>query len=337
MNWSLTHRLITLLVALSTLVLGVFLIVSGRVGVNFFPETDQGTFTISTTMPPGTSLAAHDAVMREVEGQLLEVPEIRSGILSASIGGGSGGPSAAVPPGATSGSVSVDVGDKSLRQRGITAIAEEVRQRLALVPGAKIQVNISGANGAGQPVSILIQGPDNTVLDSLASDLEQSFQGITGLRDITNSAAAELPELDINVDRARAVQAGVSAQAIGSAVRLAYSGVVATKYLQPNGQELDVRVLLPQGARTDISNLADLPLQGTNGQVRLSQIATISNVTTAAQITRRDRHRQVTVAANLGEGAEVLDRPLAVGADLVLLGLFRDRDQIRYMSSAESR
>ena len=51
-----------------------------------------------------------------------------------------------------------------------------------------------------------------------------------------------------------------------------------------------------------MSNLADLPLQGTNGPVRLSQIATISNVTTAAQITRRDRHRQVTVAANLGEG-----------------------------------
>jgi hydrophobic/amphiphilic exporter-1 (mainly G- bacteria), HAE1 family len=302
LSWSLGHRLIVLLVALSTLVLGIFLVASGQVGVNFFPETDQGTFTISTTMPPGTTLAAHDAVMREIEGQLLEIPEISSGIVSASIGAGSGGPFGGGSAGATAGSVSVDVGDKSLRKRGVTAIAEEVRQRLALVPGAKIQVNISGANGGGQPVSILIQGPDNTVLDSLAGDLEQSFQGIAGLRDITNSAAAELPELDINVDRARAVQAGVSAQAIGSAVRLAYSGVVATKYLQPNGQELDVRVLLPQGSRTDVSNLAALPLQGTNGPVRLSQIATISNVTTAAQITRRDRHRLVTVAANLGEG-----------------------------------
>ena len=31
-----------------TLVLGVYLVVSGRVGVNFFPDTDQGTFTVST-------------------------------------------------------------------------------------------------------------------------------------------------------------------------------------------------------------------------------------------------------------------------------------------------
>jgi multidrug efflux pump subunit AcrB len=270
--------------------------------VNFFPETDQGTFTVSTSMPPGTSLAAHDSVMREVEGQLLEIPEIRTGILSASIGAGSGGPFGGGTAGATGGSVSVDVGDKSLRKRGITAIAEDARQRLATVPGAKIQVNVSGASGGGQPVSILIQGPDNTVLDSLAGQLEQSFQGIAGMRDVTNSAAAELPELDINVDRIRAVQAGVSAQSVGSAVRLAYSGVVATKYVQRNGQQLDVRVLLPQGVRTEVSNLADLPLQGTNGPVRLSQIATISNVTTAAQINRRDRHRQVTVAANLGDG-----------------------------------
>jgi HAE1 family hydrophobic/amphiphilic exporter-1 len=198
--------------------------------------------------------------------------------------------------------VSVDVGNKSLRKRGITAIAEEVRQRLATVPGAKIQVNISGAGSGGQPVSVLIQGPDNTVLDSLAGQLEQSFQGIAGLRDVTNSAAAELPELDINVDRARAAQAGVSAQAVGSAVRMAYAGAVATKYRQPNGQELDVRLLLPQTVRSQVSNLADLPLQGTNGPVRLSQIATITNVATAAQINRRDRHRQVTVAANLGDG-----------------------------------
>ncbi|TMF04328.1 MAG: efflux RND transporter permease subunit [Chloroflexi bacterium] len=216
--------------------------------MNFFPNTDQGTFTISTTMPPGTSLGAHDAVMREIEGQLLQVPEIQHGILSASIGGASSGPFAGGTAGATNGSVSVDVGDKSLRKRGITAIAEEVRQRLAGVPGAKIQVNVSGAEGAGQPVSEIIQGPDSTVLNSLAGQLEESFQGIAGLRDITNSSAAALPELDINVDRTRAAQAGVSAQSIGSAVRLAYSGVVATKYRQPDGQDLDVRILLAQNA-----------------------------------------------------------------------------------------
>jgi hydrophobic/amphiphilic exporter-1 (mainly G- bacteria), HAE1 family len=302
LSWSLRHRAIVLLGALSTLILGVYLIVAGFVGINFVPDTDQGTFTVTTTMPPGTSLAAHDAVMREIEAHLLDIPEISNGILSASIGGGAGGPFGVGASGATSGSVSVDVGDKSLRKRGITAIAEEARQRLALVPGPKVQVSVGGANGSAQPVAILIQGPDNAVLDSLAGQLEQNLLGVAGLRDITNSASAELPELDINVDRTRAVQAGVSAQTIGSAVRLAYSGVVATKYVQPNGQQLDVRVLLAQGPRTDVANLANLPLQGTNGVVRLSQVASISSVTTAAQISRRDRHRQVTVAANLADG-----------------------------------
>ncbi len=136
----------------------------------------------------------------------------------------------------------------------------------------------------------------------MAAQLEQAFQGITGLRDVTNSAAAALPELDVNVDRTRAAQAGVSAQAVGSAVRLAYSGVVATKFRQSDGQNLDVRLLLAPGVRDRLASLGELPLQGTNGPIRLSQIASISAVTTPSQINRRDRHRQVTVGANLGDG-----------------------------------
>ena len=300
--WSLSHRFIVLAVGFAMLVLGGFLVGSGAVGVNFFPDTDQGLFTITTTAPPGTSLAAHDAIMRKVEEQLLQVPEIKNGTLSASIGGASGGVFSGGAAAATSGSVSVDIGDKSLRKRGVHEIADEVRQRLATVPGAKIQVDIQDAGGAAQPVSIIIQGPDSNVLSTLAGQLEKSFREIPGLRDINNGAAAALPELDINVDRDQAARAGVSAQSIGSAVRLAYSGVVATKYRQPDGQDLDVRLLLAPDVRAQVSTIGDLPLQGANGTVRLSQIATVSDVTTPSQVNRRDRHRQVTVGANLGDG-----------------------------------
>src|SRR5207302_1465480 len=131
------------------------------------------------------------------------------------------------------GSVSVDVGDKSLRKRGITAIAEEVRQRLAGVPGAKIQVNVSGAEGAGQPVSEIIQGPDSTVLNSLAGQLEESFQGIAGLRDITTPS-------QIN-RRARHRQVPVAAN-LGD-------GVVQSQ-VTPAVQQAVNRLALPPGYTT---------------------------------------------------------------------------------------
>jgi multidrug efflux pump subunit AcrB len=199
-----------------------------------------------------------------------------------------------------------------------TAIADSIKQ---VVPGAKIQVNVAGAEGSAQPVSVIIQGPDSTVLASLAGQLEQSFQVIPGLRDVTNSAAAALPELDIDVDRARAAQTGVSAQSIASAVRLAYSGVVATKYRQTDGQDLDVRLLLAPDVRTQVANLGQLPLQGTNGPVVLSQIATITDASTPSQIDRRDRHRQVTVAANLGDGVVLSQVTPAVQQAVSQLGL----------------
>ena len=213
--------------------LGIFLVAAGHVGVNFFPETDQGTFTVSTD-----HAARHVAGARTTRScarskascwrspkshrhsQRVHRRRIRRVRSAAATGRGHQRQRVR----------------RRRRQepahRGITAIADEARQRLATVPGAKIQVNVSGADGAGQPVSILIQGPDNSRAGfARRRSWSRAFRASPGLRDVTNSAAAELPELAINVDRARAVQAGVSAQSVGSAVRLAYSGVVATKYL----------------------------------------------------------------------------------------------------------
>ena len=67
-----------------SLVFGVWLLASGRVGTEFFPQNDQGFVTISTQAPPGTTLAAHDAAMRQVEQRLMQVPEVKN--ITASVG-----------------------------------------------------------------------------------------------------------------------------------------------------------------------------------------------------------------------------------------------------------
>jgi HAE1 family hydrophobic/amphiphilic exporter-1 len=78
LRWSLHHRLPTLALASLSLVFGVWLLASGRVGTEFFPQNDQGFVTISTQAPPGTTLAAHDAAMRQVEQRLMQVPEVKN-------------------------------------------------------------------------------------------------------------------------------------------------------------------------------------------------------------------------------------------------------------------
>jgi HAE1 family hydrophobic/amphiphilic exporter-1 len=302
LSWSLDHRPLVLLVAAASLGLGLALIATGRVGVEFFPQNDQGTFSVETSMPPETSLAAHDAVMRQVEDRLLQISEVQT--ISAQVGGGSSGGFGGVTAGqATTGNVSVDVGPARTRQRDVFTIAEDARARLSDIPNVRIRLQASTAAGAGQPISVRLQGPDTAVLSQLARQLELSLRATTGLTDVTNSAAAGTPELRIQVDRARAAEQGISASAIGSVIRTAYSGVVATRYRRADGKQIDVRILLNDAARTQANALGDLPIQSSGGAtIRLGQIASISEIATQAEIDRRDRQRIVTVGANLGPG-----------------------------------
>jgi HAE1 family hydrophobic/amphiphilic exporter-1 len=182
----------------------------------------------------------------------------------------------------------------------------DARTRLSLVPGIAVRVSSQGGGGGGgasQPVGVRLQGPDLAVLNDLATQLQQTLRDTPGLVNLTNSAPVGSPQLVVQVDQARAADLGVSSATLGTTVRTAFAGVVATRYQKPDATLQDVRLELASAARTDISQIGDLPIQTAGGQtVPLRSVATISESQGPTQITRRDRQRIVTVGADLDTG-----------------------------------
>ena len=151
--------------AFALLVGGIALVPLGAVPVEFFPNIDQGTIAINTRVAPGTSLTAHDAIMRQIESQLAAIPEIQT--YSASIGASQtfGIGAASV----TQGTVAIDIGSR------------QDRGQLACLPWPTIYARASHPDsqcddpGAGERRqwrgsgrAVRIQGPDVNVLTSLA-------------------------------------------------------------------------------------------------------------------------------------------------------------------------
>jgi HAE1 family hydrophobic/amphiphilic exporter-1 len=284
-------------------VLGIALVATGKVSSEFVPQSDSGYFTVTTEAPPGTSLEGHDVAMRQVEQILLGMPEIQT--VASSIGVSSTGLFGSSTAGqARFGSVTVQTVPKSAGRRGIDAIIQDARERLAVVPGVAVRVsNSGGGGGAAQPVAVRLQGPDLNTLNSLATEFGQELQATPGLINITNSAPVGQPQLLIKVNQARAADLGVPSATLGTAVRTAFSGVVATKYQKPDATLEDVRLQLATDARDDISRVGDLPIQTSSGQtVPLSALSTISLTNGPTQIDRYDRQRVVTVSADLDTG-----------------------------------
>jgi hydrophobic/amphiphilic exporter-1 (mainly G- bacteria), HAE1 family len=107
----------------------------------------------------------------------------------------------------------------------------------------------------------------------------------------------------IQVDQTRAPDLGVSPAGLGTAVRTAFAGVVATKFQKSDATLDDVRLELTTTARTDVAQLGDLPIPTSSGQmVPLRSVATIEQSAGPTQISRYNRQRVVTVGADVDTG-----------------------------------
>lgn len=298
--WSLRLRLIVCILAALSLYGGVSLVSSGLVKVEFVPESDEGFFVVSTEAPPGTSLAAHNLIMSQVESTLLSIPDVER--VTASIGvdllGTGRGQS-------RYGSVVVELKPLSTGRADVFEQLDIVRAKLKDIPGAKITAGIQGGGpGADQqPAAIRLAGPELGTLTALANQAQAGLENIPGLINIRNGAPTGQPQLVVRVDPQRAAELGVNAATLGLSVRSAFAGVVATKFQKADGTLEDVRIQFSEGSRTAIDDVADLPVSTLTGQtVPLRQVATVTEASGPAQISRFDRERVVSVGASLDTG-----------------------------------
>jgi HAE1 family hydrophobic/amphiphilic exporter-1 len=74
--WCMSHRFVFVLAVLVIFIvsLGLFRFI----GSEFFPKTDEGAFSISLEMPPGTRLEVTDDVVKKIEGIIKAIPEVES-------------------------------------------------------------------------------------------------------------------------------------------------------------------------------------------------------------------------------------------------------------------
>ncbi|MFA7297355.1 MAG: efflux RND transporter permease subunit [Dehalococcoidia bacterium] len=302
LDWSLSHRLIVSAVAAASLFAGIWLVTSGLVPAEFIPKSDDGYFTVATEAPPGTSLAAHDAIMRQVEARIMAMPEVET--VTASIGVGQTGffGGSSVGQGRY-GNITGQVHHISTGRRDIYTIIDDMRARLADVPGVNISVTASIGSGNGQPVALRIKGDELDGLVQVATQVQMELERTPGIINITNGAPTGQPQLLIDVDPLRAANYGVNSSTVGLLVRTAFAGVEVTKFQEPDGTQQDVLLRFAPESRTDLARVGDLPIPTAGGQtVALRQVATLREVSGPTQINRRDRERVVVVGADLATG-----------------------------------
>jgi len=297
LKWALRHKRRTLLTIIGIFVASLFLI--PQIGLEFMPNSDEGTFRVSVEAPKGSKLEVVNGLSLKVEEVLENIPEMKS--ISVSMSGASGGMGMLGGGGSGSSSISCTLVDKTERTRSLDEIMEDVRKLVKNIAGAKITVSSTSTmtSMAGGGVTVEIYGDDLDTMEEISNELKQQLGKIEGTRQITSSLEEQDKQVSLKIDKDRIRQYGLTGSQVASQVRNMISGYTATT-LKANGTEMDIRITYPNEYVTTLTNLGDITIStGTGAYIPLSSVAEIIMDEVPSSIQRSDQSRYVTVTCDV--------------------------------------
>lgn len=300
-------------------------------GVELMPQMDESMVSIGIEMPVGSDLEDVSAMAdRAVDIALEQVPEIESIYYS------TGGASMSTTSTANSASITVNLVDKSDRDRTSQQVADDLRPYMQDLAGAEISVEASGtmdmSSMTGDAISVTLRGDDYDKLSQTAEQLAGQLAALPGAIEVSSSASDQVPEVEITLNRANASRFGLTAATIGQAVRGELSGQTATQ-LKVNGEEITVTVRGDSRAETSIDALKSvmIPTQ-TGGSVPLSLVANVDTVLAPQSINRLNQSRTVTITGGAADTVSTAEMSQAVQG---VLDTFELPDGITYETGGE--
>ena len=261
------------------------------------PEMDQGSVSVSISMPTGSELeesaAIADRVAAIVEREVPELDEMYYIVSS--------GSSSMMGGDVTMGIMLVDKED---RDRTAFEIEDDIRENVQDIAGCEISVSASStiSMGSGDDINVEITGDDYDTLELIANDLTAQITKLPDAVDVDNSLSEKVPQVKVYLNREAASQYGLTAAAVGAAVRAELTGTEATTVTIDN-QDYSVMVKGDGTASASLDALKSMPIASQyGGTVPLSSVADVVVEQAPQSITRVNQDRQVTITGSTISG-----------------------------------
>lgn len=299
LNWSVGHK--------KSIIFGVGALLAAAVvmfftlGGSFLPAFNEGSFTISISTVPGISLEESDRMGRTAEELLLSIPEIKT------VGRKTGRAELdehAFGVNSSEFECPFELGKKTRKQ-----LTEEVRQKLAVLPGVNIEIGgpISHRidamlSGTKANIAIKLFGSDLNKMYEIGQKIKTSISGVEGIADINVEQQVERPELNITPKREMLARYGISLPEFAEIVKVMMEGEVVSTVYEGN-RSFDLTLKVNDDARSTIERISDLTIDTGNGKkVPLSYVADIKSSAGPNTINRENVSRKLVVSCNATGG-----------------------------------
>jgi HAE1 family hydrophobic/amphiphilic exporter-1 len=319
LQWVLRHRLTTLGASLLVLVYTIHLF--GVIPKGFVPSEDTGQISATTYAAEGVSFGHMVRRQQQLVAIIAKDPNVEAYMASVGSGGGRGG--------GFTGRVFMRLKPRSERRLSADEVIQELRPKLAQVPGIRISMQNPPAIRVGGRLSralyqFTLQSPNAEELYRYAPLLEQRMSTESNFQDVTSDLEIKNPQVEIVFDRDKASTLGSTAQGVSprqieETFYSAYGSRRVSTINAPNNQyevimeldpayKRDPSLLSLLYIRTNTgSNTSQAALTAGNNLIPLSAVAYLKETVGPSAVNHSGQLPSVTISFNLRPGVALGD------------------------------
>ena len=301
LRWAIRLRVLTVAGGVASLLLAIYLTVSGVIGSEFLPHLDEGSLWVRGTLAPSTGPTEGIRLANQARILLCSFPEATE--CTSQVGRPDDGTD-------TTGFFNTEyfVGLKPKEQwrpafhQNKEEVVAAMNRELAQIPGViwnfsqpiadNMEEAVSGVKGQ---LATKIYGDDLGVLEQKADQIVNVMRGVKGIEDLGVFRVLGQPNLNLTVDRRQAARYQTNIADVQDAVQTAVGGNALTQVLQGEARYDLVMRYLPQYRDKKEAIQSIRLLSPTGERVSLAQLCRIEERDGASEIYREGNQRYIAV------------------------------------------
>lgn len=301
LDYAITRKTVVLGAAGALLIASLLLVT--RLGAEFIPTMDEGSFDMDVSMLPGVSLATALEVNQRAAQKLMQFKELdvvvsrtgQTGVALDTRGSDKTGYVGIFKP-------------KSEWQRDISKeqLTNEMRTSLESIAGISfgfsqpIQCRIDElVAGTRAQLILKLFGEDLDVLNTKSAEIAKVLGSIKGGTDLVTEKVSGQPYLTVNIDRSKIARYGLNISDVQNVIEIAVAGKAASKFYEQN-RSFDISVRLPEEKRNSLETIKNILVTTKSGMnIPLEQLAEVKMIEGPVQISRQDGIRRIGVEMNV--------------------------------------
>ena len=269
------------------------------------PLEDRSTLRVSSRGQEGATFSYMDAYMDDQIAMARQVVPESSAIITVTSPGF--GASSAV----NNGYMRIRLVPPEERERSQMEVASAFEKALQGLQGAKTIVTQSPTIAVGRrrglPVQFVLQAPDLERLEDILPIFLERAAAEPAFSVVDVNLEFDKPELEVEIDRDRARDLGVSALDVGEVLQLSLSEQRLGFFVM-DGKQFEIIGQVASENRNTILDLRNLFVPGEDGRpVMLDKVVRVSEKSSPPQLFRFNRYVSATVSAGLEPGYTLAD------------------------------